>query len=578
MNENGVNNLINNEKNGRNSKGLVITLVLIIFIIMSLLCYEFVLKDNNKNLSEVKSNYLKVSDSNELIIETINDEDDGKHIAKIIVDKKGNVYIEGEFKNNSVSDKIGKLGDYKIENYDGDTSKLYKTDFNNIKSVYAYKDKNNNYNIILIKENNKASVITLQVDNTSINDLDVYKDIADDIITITKTNYDEYLLVDKNSKKYVINNDTVKEVKVEYTIVKSSYTESEVIVDENGFVYLFNNNVKDNVLNKISEKGTYKSFKIDEKEDMLYKLNINNIRDVYYIEENNKEIIALISKDNKLSIITFTLDDNGKVIDAKEQKEIKDNIITMTKIYNGTKYEYKFVTANNKLYEFIIDEDKTITEKPKNSIGDVNLDGIIDIFDAVRIQKYINKQIELTKEAIDNADINKDGKINNIDMNLLKKYLSGNIKELPYTKYKAGDVDLDGEITSKDSIIIKRYIDNVSGTTITTEGLINADVNLDGEINDIDANLLRKYLMGYKIELPYTKYKAGDVDLDGEITSKDSIIIKRYINNVSGTTITTEGLINADVNLDGEVDNNDAEIIRKYLLGGFYDSLPTIQK
>lgn len=509
MNEYGVGNLNENKKKG-GTKVLVVLIILIVLFISGLTYYKFIYKNSKQNNkpSEVKNDYLKVPDSKQLIIETINDEDDGKFIAKIIVDVDGNVYIDGEFKNDLVSDKIGKTGNYKIKNYNEDTTNLYKTDFSNVKSVYAYKDKNSKYNVILINEDNTASIITLQVGKTaSIDNVDVHKDVAKDIVTVTKDTDDDYLLIDSSSKKYVVSNGSVKEKEVKYITAKSSYTESEVIIDQDGIAYLSNNNVKENVLNKISEKGTYKSYKIDEKkEDTLYKLNISNIRDVYYIEGNNKEVIALISKDNKLSIITFILDINKQVIDVKEQKELKDNIVSMSKTYNGTKYEYKFVTKDNKFYEFVIDEDKNTTEKPKNSVGDVNLDGTLDAFDLVRIKKYLAKQVELTDES-----------------------------------------------------------------------KINADINLDGNIDKLDEALLKKYLAGYKMDLPYLKYKAGDADLDGEVTTKDSIVIKRYAANFEGTTITGEGLINADVNLDGTVDDTDAETIRKYLLGGHYDSLPIIQ-
>ena len=103
----------------------------------------------------------------------------------------------------------------------------------------------------------------------------------------------------------------------------------------------------------------------------------------------------------------------------------------MSKTYNGTKYEYKFVTKDNKFYEFAIDEDKNTTEKPKNSVGDVNLDGIVDVFDLVRIQKYVNKQVELTDESKINSDINLDGNIDETDSNFLKEYLAGNYDSLP---------------------------------------------------------------------------------------------------------------------------------------------------
>lgn len=229
-------------------------------------------------------------------------------------------------------------------------------------------------------------------------------------------------------------------------------------------------------------------------------ISFKNSKKWYIIEGNNKEVIALISKDNKLSIITFILDINKQVIDVKEQKELKDNIVSMSKTYNGTKYEYKFVTKDNKFYEFVIDEDKNTTEKPKNSVGDVNLDGIVDVFDLVRIQKYVNKQVDLTKESIDNADINKDGNIDKLDEALLKKYLAGYKMDLPYLKYKAGDANLDGTVDIFDLVRIKKYISKQ--VELTDESKINADINLDGNIDETDSNFLKEYLAGNYDSLP----------------------------------------------------------------------------
>ena len=294
-------------------------------------------------------------------------------------------------------------------------------------------------------------------------------------------------------------------------------------------------------------------------------ISFKNSKKWYIIEGNNKEVIALISKDNKLSIITFILDINKQVIDVKEQKELKDNIVSMSKTYNGTKYEYKFVTKDNKFYEFVIDEDKNTTEEPKNSVGDVNLDGIVDVFDLVRIQKYVNKQVDLTKESIDNADINKDGKIDNIDVILLKKYLAGYKMKLPYLKYKVGDIDLDGKITGKDVAALQRYLAKTEGATIMDEGLVNADINLDGNTDAVDVSLLRKYLAGYKMDLPYLKYKVGDVNLDGTLDAFDLVRIKKYL--AKQVELTDESKINADINLDGNIDKLDEALLKKYLAG-----------
>ncbi len=56
-------------------------------------------------------------------------------------------------------------------------------------------------------------------------------------------------------------------------------------------------------------------------------------------------------------------------------------------------------------------------------IGDVNLDGVVNIIDATTIQKYIAELCSLNEIQLYAADVNKDGRVNIDDVTALQKLL-----------------------------------------------------------------------------------------------------------------------------------------------------------
>lgn len=66
----------------------------------------------------------------------------------------------------------------------------------------------------------------------------------------------------------------------------------------------------------------------------------------------------------------------------------------------------------------------------KTLLGDVNLDGAVDIMDATEIQRGMAQIIELSDEQYKVADVNADNEVNVIDATVLQMYLVGNIPQL----------------------------------------------------------------------------------------------------------------------------------------------------
>ena len=56
-------------------------------------------------------------------------------------------------------------------------------------------------------------------------------------------------------------------------------------------------------------------------------------------------------------------------------------------------------------------------------IGDIDMNGCVNIIDVTLLQGYINDTINLDDQALTAADVNRDGKVNIEDVSLIQKYL-----------------------------------------------------------------------------------------------------------------------------------------------------------
>ena len=66
--------------------------------------------------------------------------------------------------------------------------------------------------------------------------------------------------------------------------------------------------------------------------------------------------------------------------------------------------------------------------------GDVNLDGKVDLVDAIMINKYLAGQITLSEQATKNADVNADGSLGDGDSTILMRFILMMIPNLPYVE------------------------------------------------------------------------------------------------------------------------------------------------
>lgn len=82
--------------------------------------------------------------------------------------------------------------------------------------------------------------------------------------------------------------------------------------------------------------------------------------------------------------------------------------------------------------------------------GDVNKDKKINMLDVVQLQKYIASLVKLDKTALQAADVTGDGKVNMVDVTTIQKYIAKLIEKFPAEDNSGvnhpinSDIDSDG--------------------------------------------------------------------------------------------------------------------------------------
>lgn len=161
------------------------------------------------------------------------------------------------------------------------------------------------------------------------------------------------------------------------------------------------------------------------------------------------------------------------------------------------------------------------------AFGDVDLNGTLDTSDSSVLMQYLDGNGELTEQQLENADVNLDGIVDNVDVLLIKKCLTS-IISLPI---RYGDVSLDGEINGLDDIKLRKYLNKIDGIDLIEQAMINADTNMDGIVNDIDSIVLMLHLANWEYGMPFkmlknTNMKAIDRESLHIVTGFDTEKIK----------------------------------------------------
>ncbi len=314
--------------------------------------------------------------------------------------------------------------------------------------------------------------------------------------------------------------------------------------------------------------------------------SIDMVKLAQYVEgkielEDSLKLYADLNLDNKIDYIDVDILSRKIVGDEKYQKlpiRNLDEILNYGNVDNLTGITYKDLT---KLYNYIKgnEELKGIALLS----ADLNKDGKIDYVDLTILHGYLNKikgyatlpNTNISKSII-YGDINQDGKVDEKDATLLSQYLAKWNLNLNPNQLLAMDVNLDGKIDGKDQIILARYLVKESGYTElpylnNVKQVVYGDANKDGKVDYIDLNELNLFLQ----ENNQNKFDAltkiaVDLNKDGKIDYVDLTILHGYLKRVSGfeklpnekiKTISKYG----DLNNDGIINQKDADILAEMM-------------
>lgn len=157
-------------------------------------------------------------------------------------------------------------------------------------------------------------------------------------------------------------------------------------------------------------------------------------------------------------------------------------------------------------------------ETTSYKLGDVNLDGKIDINDLNKLQDYIfgdfKPSVSNTAVFARVADINRDGAVDEKDVDEF-------VDSLIYSDNYFGDVDNDWSLTVTDATYIQKYL--VGDTEdLSFRQILNGDYNKDNAISVVDATEIQKQLvgMGKPSSFPTAAIKEADAKYRGAYDSK----------------------------------------------------------
>ena len=217
---------------------------------------------------------------------------------------------------------------------------------------------------------------------------------------------------------------------------------------------------------------------------------------------------------------------------------------------------------------------------------------IIDQDSVNLLLEYLNledkSQTTLTDFQLRLCDVNRDGRINREDLNILREYIATG-ETYMLTKITE-DVSSEGLITNHDLQLLLDYLDDPDSTILTPFQLRLCDLNQDGVIDDYDKKIMEFILSPHilpKFTDPDTgkEWTVGNIKmaLDGEgpeqveyIDMDDVDLLEGHLKGTLSQPLTSFQLKLADFNQDGVVDWLDYELLKFWVTTNSITDIPKI--
>ena len=271
----------------------------------------------------------------------------------------------------------------------------------------------------------------------------------------------------------------------------------------------------------------------------------------------------------------FNCDGNVDITDALLLNNYLQDNSTYTPSKQGLSNADVFKPGYGRTFDDVLAIAESIagmTELPTNVLntpnsetkhGDFNCDGVVDISDAVMLDRYLqdNSTYAPSKQGLKNADVFKPGYGHTFeDVQAICESIAGttelptNALNTPNAAIKYGDFNCDGVVDISDAVMLTRYLQDNSTYTPSKQGLANADVFKPGYGHTFDdAQAICESIAGMTelptnaLNTPNAKRKYGDFNCDGVVNISDAIMLNRYLLDNSSYSPSKRGLNNADV-------------------------------
>ncbi len=249
---------------------------------------------------------------------------------------------------------------------------------------------------------------------------------------------------------------------------------------------------------------------------------------------------------------------DGK-IDKSDISNTDDDNLGLSQILNKLEEDEDYELSEDEYNACDVNQDGEVNEddiaflKKRVNSGpkdvDINYDGVVDESDAALLEQYLDEgSWNFTKNELNQLDLTKDGKVNQDDLDALRKRFEERL---------FGDLDNDGDIDKDD---LQKAKDAKNKKIILTEAELAATKS--DKIKDL-SKLIKE--LTARIDEDRENHKAGDVNGDGKIDKKDTELLQKFLD---GDSLLTEAEFEAagvdptggdygDEDNDGDVDDDD---------------------
>ncbi|PIU40764.1 MAG: hypothetical protein COT00_00005, partial [Candidatus Omnitrophica bacterium CG07_land_8_20_14_0_80_50_8] len=184
------------------------------------------------------------------------------------------------------------------------------------------------------------------------------------------------------------------------------------------------------------------------------------------------------------------------------------------------------------------------------SNADVNGVPGVDEKDVLFIQNmfdYVNNHQPIAKEVVDKADLNRDGKVDDVDKQMLVKILN-----------QLQDLNKDGLVNEKDAEELLRILTAMQ-LNVTDKDVLVSDVDKNGKVDLEDKRLL-------EASIAIFNKKSLDMNADEVVNGQDVEALVLIYNNIkNGNQVPLEDLTKQDIAKDGVINEADVQEFFKVL-------------